>query len=217
MQINVMNKSWDLSNKLAFGLLVSNVVLAIGFVLLLFRYDQSVGKERIVISPPHAVGKISVGWSDADDAYFKSFGMYFAGLIGDANPGRADFVLKAVSYYVSPSILPDVRAAVIQNSSNPALKRPNTSVSYQQKSVFFERSTSKVFVVGSYYVHSTAFESKPDPFVMEIGLEIRDGKPLVVSLESYPGDKMATQELLASSPEAYDRIKRGGKAAPVEN
>lgn len=195
MKMSLMSKTWDVSAKAATYLLAANILLGISvFVLLLML---SADKERIVMMPPKIDSQMMVSWNSASADYYKSWGLYFASLIGDSTPGNADFVADTISRFMDATEYKPLRVKILAFSQ----ANEGGQVFYAPESVVWDPESSKVFVIGKMNVIANASKiggfTIPEihqPVVYEIGMKISNGLPRITSIDSYAGSEAHTAE-----------------------
>jgi conjugal transfer pilus assembly protein TraE len=167
------------------GLLVSNVILAIG---VLYGLNSLTGqRERIVLVPPMLDQKLEVAWKSANQAYVKSFALYVATLVGNMQPKSSTVVLDSVSAFMDPEIYTDFRRQMMALIEDPVFKSSGSVISFQPSSIQYEAETNRVFVPGSLITSTTGTQKYQKQVTYEMAISIREGRPWVTHFLSYEG------------------------------
>ena len=210
MRLKFMSRTWEMSTTLTLWLAVSNTVL----VVLLFVVANKIFsmKERVVLVPPYLNEQVSVGWNSASEAYYKSFGLYFATLVGNITPSNVDFVTDILSTFLAPEIYTSIKPKLIALSKDAIFRESGGTSVFSSSSISYEPETSKVFVAGTMTMASYA-KSQPElkNVIYEIAIHIKDGRPMISYLDSYEGGQPRTLKWLAANPEQPKQNKEQAK------
>ena len=160
-------------------LIISNILT--GFVAL------SIDRQ-IQIVPPMINEKMTVSQRNADPAFKRSWGLFIANFIGNVTPSNVDFVNEQLSTYTSPLIFHDMKADLARQVVE--IKNNNLTINFEATQVLYEPSSDKVFVLGKSITSGTIGKSPSESRVIEIGIEMSAGKPIVNHLETYIGDAL---------------------------
>lgn len=179
-------------------LLISNIVLV--FIVLNLANKVVLHKERIVFTPVAVNEKMSVGWSDASDTYYKSIGLNVANLVGNLTPANVQFVVSALEPMLEPSIYPPVKEKLIALSNNSIFRQANVVTFFSPSKMVFERETSKVFVTGILTITGSTNKIDRKEVTHEIAIRIQDGIPQIFELSSYEGSEVRTLDWLQKNP-----------------
>jgi conjugal transfer pilus assembly protein TraE len=163
--------------------------------------------------PPYLNKQVSVGWDSASDDYYKSFGLYFATLVGNITPSNVDFITKTLSTFLAPEIYTQVKPKLIALSQDAIFRESGgASVYTPGPGLEYEPETSKVFVSGTMTTTSYA-KALPEMknIIYEIAINIRDGRPQITYLDSYEGTQPRTLKWMAANPELAKQNKGQAK------
>lgn len=180
-------------------LLVSNIffgVIATGAALKTF-----VSKEDIALVPPGLSEKVQLGWNGASPDYLKAWGLYFVLSVTNLTPRSVNFIADQLASYVAPEIYPDVRRNLQKAAAEPAFVAAGTASKFEAENVLYEPSTGKVFVYGNMLIRDTAGRDETKPLTYELVIQIRDRRPWVTYIDSYPGREARTQQWLRNHPD----------------
>jgi conjugal transfer pilus assembly protein TraE len=157
--------------------------------------------ERIVLTPPHVHERMEVAWNSASAEYYKSFGLYVAGLVGNITPKNVDFITDVLSGFLHSSIYADVRTKLKAMSEDPVFRDSGAYSYFMPEQIIYEPDTSKVFVVGNVMLGTAARQPRPEAIVYELMIRMENGRPIVYGLQSYPGNEPRTVEWKKNHPE----------------
>ncbi len=153
-------------------------------------------KDRItVLVPPTLNEATSVSKRSADAGYKKAWGLFVASLLGNVSPGNADFVMESLQLLMAPRVFATLKSSVA--SDVEMIKKDGVSVSFEQKTVLFERETDKVFVIGRTGISNAAGSVTKFDRVFELRVTIDNGQPQIVELDSYQGKPKTVDVLKA--------------------
>lgn len=173
-------------------LVISNVISMAGWLQ----------KDRItVLVPPTLSEATSVSKRAADAGYKKAWGLFVASLLGNVSPGNADFVMESLQLLMAPRVFAALKSSVAGDVE--MIKKDGVSVSFEQKTVLYERETDKVFVIGRTGISNAAGAVTKFDRVFEMRVTIDSGQPQIVELDSYTG-KPRTLDVLKSMPVAKE-------------
>jgi len=193
MQWTIFSNTWTslrtenlLHRTLVPVLVIANVISMAGWL----------SKDRVTtLVPPTLSEAVSVSKRNADAGYKKAWGLYVASLLGNVSPGNADFVIESLQLLMSPRVFANLKQSVATDVE--MIKKDGVSVSFEQKSVLYEKETDKVFVIGRTGISNSAGTVTKFDRVFEVRVSIDSGQPQVIELDSYQG-KPRTQDVLKS-------------------
>ncbi len=197
MKLSAMMGSWEKANRFSYLLMLSNAALAI--TLMGTVYLAIGNRERVVLVPPQLDARVTVGMSTASSEYLKSFGLYIATLAGNITPYNVEFLTGILSRHLDSRVYTAVRTKLQAVAADPVFRSSGGASWFEARRLDYEKETSRVFVVGQLNTLS-AGKSSPDqaPVVYDLKIEMRDGRPLVTSLDSYEGSEPRTLKWQAS-------------------
>lgn len=166
--------------------------------------------ERVVITPPHITERMEITWDSANAEYYKAFGLYVAGLIGNITPKNADFIVETLSSFIHSSIYADVRTKLKAMTEDPAFRDSGAYSYFIPDQILYEPDTRKVFVGGNVMLGTAARQPRPEAIVYEFQIRIENGRPVVFGLQSYPGNEARTVEWKKNHPDfEAQQVKQG--------
>lgn len=199
MRFNIFSKSWDeaqRSNSLLLFIVAGLTAIALVQELRLWQTH-----DVVALTPPGLEKVAKVGIDSASREYLESWGLYFVASIGNLTPRNAKFVADRMTSYVDPSIYPTVRKTLLSYADDPVWQQSAGSIRFDAIQVIFEPETGKVFVVGDYTVRTAASNAQTTPMTYELKIVIRDYRPVVMSVDSYPGAQPHTVKWLGENPQ----------------
>jgi len=176
----------------------ANTFLAVAVCVL--AINQLGQHETTRLVPPNLDKEVKVGWSNADEEYLKSFGLYASVLMGNVTPKNVNFVADSVSAFVDPQIYPEVRKKMFVLANDPVFNTNAGSVTWSASKTSYEKETSKVFIVGTMESRSATGQVKPEVAVVEYVMKIRDGRPVIEAFDTYPGSNPKTLKWIQAHP-----------------
>ena len=197
MQWNLFSNTWRslksenaLFRSLVPVLVICNLISSIGWLT----------KDRItVLVPPNLTDATSVAKRSADAGYKKAWALYVSSLLGNVTPGNAAFVLESLQLLMAPRPFATLRGSVA--SDVEMIRKDGVSVSFEQKTVLYERETDKVFVIGRTGIANSAGGVTKFDRVFEMRVTIENGQPQVVDIQTYQG-KPKTLDVLKAEASA---------------
>lgn len=157
-------------------LVIANVISMAGWI----------SKDRITVLVPPTLNEVtSISKRSADGGYKKGWAMFVSGLLGNVTPGNADIVVETLQLIMSPRVFSELRTSVAQDVE--MIKKDGVSISFEQKTVLYERETDKVFVIGRTGISNAAGVVTKFDRVFEMRVVIDNGQPQVVELDAYQG------------------------------
>lgn len=210
MKLKFMSRTWEMSTTLTLWMAISNTLLvALLFVIADKMFSR---EERIALVPPYLNERVSVGWNSASESYYKSFGLYFATLVGNITPSNVDFIIDILATFLDPEIYTSVKPKLIALSKDPIFMKSGGASVFAPGHITYEPETSKVFVPGMMTMTSYG-QSQPElkNVIYEIAIHIKDGIPKISYLDSYEGVQPRTLKWMATNPELAKQTKEHAK------
>lgn len=173
---------------------------ALALTLMVSVTERVTIKDRIVIVPPGLSGPVSVDWGRADAEYLKTFGIFYATLLGTITPRNADYVADRLSAMTAPDAYPAIRKSILSVALDPSFAGSGSATNFISNQVVFEPSTGKVFVVGDNRVYSGFGQPKTTSVTYEMDIAIVEGRPVVNTVTNYAGTMPRTAEWKLANP-----------------
>jgi conjugal transfer pilus assembly protein TraE len=183
----------------------SNSILAIACVVMaltiaMISISNTSKHERIVIVPPGLSGPVEVDWGNASAEYIKTFGMFYATLVGTISPKNVNYVADRLSAMTSVNAYSVIRKRLLSLAQDPQFVNSGSSVNFVSNEVVYEPERKKVYVIGESRVQSGFGAVKVSPIVYEMDIEVIEGRPVVMLLENYTGNTPHTAKWVIEHP-----------------
>ena len=183
------------------------VMLSVQSVCLVVALIGWQSKDRVtVIVPPTLNEKAEVAKNSATKGYKKSWGLYVAQIMGNISPANVDFVVESLSSLMDGEMYSKFRTMAAIEVDN--IKRNGMSVSFEPRSVTYEKETDKIFVSGNSTIQAAGSQS-PQSFtrVFEVIINIRNGVPSISLLDTYQG-QAKTRDVLARLDKSHESVQK---------
>jgi conjugal transfer pilus assembly protein TraE len=169
------------SAKLLTAVVAALAVLNIAFAVALVRT-----RTQIVLVPPNLDKQVRIGYALADDAYYKSWGLYVAEMVGNLTPGNAEFVADSLGRLFAANDYVKVRSAVLANGQTMA---QNGVVSFfKADAVVWEPQTQRIFVTGERrQVSPTGVATSVNTVTYQMHVRMVAGQPVLDQFSVYEG------------------------------
>jgi conjugal transfer pilus assembly protein TraE len=189
----------------------ANSILAIACVVMsltiaMMQIASTSRHERIVVVPPGLSGPVEIDWGNASAEYMKTFGMFYATLVGTISPKNVNYVADRLSAMTSVNAYSVIRQRLLSLAQDPQFVNSGSSVNFVSNEVIYEPERKKVFVAGESRVQSGYGNVKVTPIVYEMDIEMIEGRPVVMLLENYSGNTAHTAKWIKEHP-----VKREGQ------
>lgn len=206
MKLKSLGTTFSRAIKNSSYMAISNVLLAIALLLAVIKIFTL--NERLVLTPPHMDKKMMIAWDHADQAYYETWGMYVATLIGNVTPKTVTLVADALGTFIDAPIYPKLRNEILSLADDPVFQKANAINYFAPDRTVFEideTGTRKVFVVGQLVTSSlepaamlNGPRTEPKWVTYEWTMEMRMGRPWIVAYDSYKGNQPHTMKWKAA-------------------
>jgi len=184
-------------------LTISTVSLSIAVLIAVIGWVAR--HDRVVLVPPTLSTQASVEWRKADSGYIKSFGLYYATLMGSITPRNVEFLADQLSGITAPQIYPEIRRALLTLAENPQFRSGGSSSSFVAQSALFDAESGLTFVIGDNQIYNIAGGVERNPMVYEMDIRIVEGRPMVFRLSNYSGSEPRTAQWRRANPQFEER------------
>lgn len=183
----------------------SNSILAIACVVMaltiaMMSISNASKHERIIVVPPGLSGPVEIDWGGASAEYIKTFGIFYATLLGTISPKNVNYVADRLASMTSVSAYSVIRMRLLSLAKDPQFVNSGSSVNFVSNEVVYEPERKKVFVVGESRVQSGYGNVKVSPVVYEMDIDMIEGRPVVMLLENYEGIAAHTAKWIQEHP-----------------
>lgn len=203
MNLDLYSNSMTSLKKQVTVLGITSLAMAVSLAVLVVNTVTS--HDRIVIVPPGLSGPVAVDWGHADAEYLKSFGLFYATLIGTITPRNAEYVSDRLSGMTSADAYPVIRKKILAVAKDPAFASSGSTTNFVSNAIVFEPETGKVFIIGQSQTYSGFGGPKINPIVYEIDARIIEGRPVVNSIINYAGNEARTMLWKIQHPD-WDKV-----------
>ena len=183
MLFSRLSANWKLAATSNRVLLVTNTLLSLSVICLSVMALGN--RERVTIVPPTIDKPYTVSWSSGSPDYYKSMGLYFAGVIGMIGPRTQNYVISVIEMFANPLVAEGIKTKLRLQASSYEFRNSTASAWFEASQVTWEAKTQKVFVQGTLFsVASNKVESRQS-VVYEFVIKVVEGKPRIDHFDSY--------------------------------
>ncbi|PKY11831.1 type IV conjugative transfer system protein TraE [Acidithiobacillus marinus] len=203
MNFNLFRKNVDeLSSK---SRILVGVVVLLSIIIAIEGWVIATQSTRVVIVPPYLNKQVRVGYADADSAYYESFGLYVAELVGNLTPGDAKYVADALGKLFGAGSYQSVKSKVMTSAEEE--KADNANFTFSARKTIWQSANNTVFVEGVLHqINSSGETVEKLPYTFQMQVHIEAGQPVLSSFEPYPGPAHTIAWLMKNAP----KVKAGG-------
>lgn len=210
MKFNSFFSQWESTKTANVVLLIAVGAMAVANVMLSLDLMRTKVERELI--PPRLDQQVRVGYASADAAYYKSWGLYVAELVGNISPGNANFVAEALGRLFTSSDAQHVRTQVL--AEGHSLQQNGSVMYFKAKELVYDPDTQTVFVTGTQRQISPDGSSlSAQEFTYQMQVKIVQGQPVLTGLTAYPGSAH-TKAWLAGHPK-MPAFAASSASAPV--
>lgn len=209
MKFSLFNGNWDLSHKVAIVSCCANVIL--GATVLVQSWGLATKRERVILAPPTIDQVYQIQYDSANTAYYESFAVVIAGIIGQTTPQNVDNTIKTLNQFLSPALQRQMSESL--SALVAKLPKSNFTSWFVPRESSYEKQTGKLFISGNLHSSLTGSNVQAKPVVYEFIIKMQSGKPIVTFFDSYEGSKPRTLSLLRKQEKAEAQAQAKGIAA----
>ena len=176
--------------------LSQNQILAVGLVAVVIlatlqqlKINQM--RERVVILPAGMTEKTEIATRSANEAYYKSWGVFVSSQVGSVTPGEAESTATVLEPYFTREAWLPVKSHLNSIRLDPNYQQYAAVNQFSPKLAIYEPSTNKTFVQGtqktSVYRDNKALPLSQMEVTYEMDIKIQSGVPKVTNITSYRG------------------------------
>lgn len=185
MNYKLFVKSYQGLRITAVFLFTVTLLLSISCVFLslkVFNYS-----ETVVLVPPHLNERVKVALNKSDIGYKKSWGLFFAELLGNATPSNIDFIKESLNNMLSPDVYNEFSAKLEEQILN--FKREHLTQRFEPSLVIYDEVLDKVFVTGRSAIQGPSGNEIFSMRTFEFGFEFENFKPMLTYIDTFEGSK----------------------------
>lgn len=196
MKLKNFLQTWEATKTANLVLLGAVIVLSLlnGYLVL----SVSRVKLQRELIPPMLDQPVKVGYARADEAYYKSWALYVAELVGNLTPGNSNFVAEALGRLFSSDDAAQVRSSVIAQGEQ--LRQNGVVMFFKADTITYEPSTGNLYVTGDQReVSPNGTSVSSGTMTYQMHIEMKAGQPVLTELKTYNGPAH-TLQWLANNP-----------------
>jgi conjugal transfer pilus assembly protein TraE len=190
---------WESTKTANLVLLVSTVAMAIANMALSAQVIHAKVERELV--PPMLNQQVKIGYAMADTAYYKSWALYVAELVGNLTPGNADFVAGALGRLFTSSDALSVKTEVLAQGRN--LAQNSVVMFFKADEVIYDPQTGIAYVTGTQrQVSPDGSSLASQQLTYQMHIEIDAGQPVLTDLTVYDGPAHTKSWFVSHPPKA---------------
>jgi|GEM_PF-1432826 conjugal transfer pilus assembly protein TraE len=184
------------------GLVVSNVVLAMGMVS---------KDETVVMVPPDISQEARLASNSANAALKETWATHVAMQLGNVTPRTAAYVSEQLGKIVSPPVYQPFMESLAEQAQR--IKDDQITIQFSPTHVFYVQEKDVVVVSGEYAVRGMRAAEKRSIRTYEIGIEVKNYHVIVSSLSAYEGPWAPARDETLRLQEQRERAEKRRVAA----
>lgn len=183
MQFKKLKQTWgDLNTEnLVFRITMPLMALALLIAVISVVNDS----ETVVIQPPNMSEEAQIAAEDANRGFKKSYGLYVANLLGNVQPGSAEFLLATSEHLFHPKVYQQLRQSLIEQIQ--VIESEDLSTHFMPSSITYWEDTDRVVVFGKRVTQGRSEEPSSEEVTYELEVEINNYLPSVTYIDIYDG------------------------------
>lgn len=192
MKYSLFNGNWELSHKVAIVSCCANVIL--GATVLVQSWGLATKRERVILAPPTIDQVYQIQYDSANTAYYESFAVVIAGIVGQTTPQNVENTIKTLNQFLSPALQRQMAESLRALVSK--LPSQNFTSWFVPHTTSYEQQTGKLFILGNLQSALTGTNVQAKPVIYEFIIKMQSGKPIVTFFDSYEGSQPRTLSFL---------------------
>lgn len=156
--------------------------------------------DRIVVVPPGLSGPVAIDWGRADTEYMKSFGFFYATLLGTINPSNINYVAERLSFITDRNVFTEINKQIRSLARDPVFISSIASANFSISQMVEDSEGGKIFAIGDNTTYSGVGSPNKTQMVYEMEIKIIEGRPVVQSVSRYPGNIPRTEKWKRENP-----------------
>lgn len=168
-----------IANRMAF------VILMLLFLVIFTTYHAVTNKVIVQLIPPHLDERVTVAFNAASSQYHLKYGLYTAGLMGNANPETARAIIEALEFTFVPALYKKHREDLYLQADR--LRKTSSTVEFIPTKWEHEPNTNLVFITGKQTVRPENGRARTKTMTYEFKIEVIDYVPNITHYALYEG------------------------------
>lgn len=183
MQFKKLKQTWGDMNteNLVFRVTMPLMALALLIAVISVVRDS----ETVVIQPPNMSEEAQIAVDKANRGFKKSYGLYVANLLGNVQPGSAEFLLATSEHLFDPSVYQQLRQKLIDQVR--VIEEKDLSTHFMPRNITYWEDTDRVVIFGERVTRGRSENPDKEDVTYELKIEIDNYLPKVTYIDIYPG------------------------------
>jgi conjugal transfer pilus assembly protein TraE len=166
------------------GLAVAGLV-----VVALLQTIAIVTKERtVVMQIPGVPDEIEFRRNGIDRKGQQATVQAVVAALAQINPGNAAFQKRFLQAFLAPQAYTSITKAIDERVAQQVAQREGGSTYWVTQEYRYDPEIDQHFVIGDLHVVNVGKDTA-QKFVFQLGLQVENYRPVVTSIESYPGER----------------------------
>lgn len=183
MQFQKLKQTWGDMNTENLVFRITTPLMALALVIAVIAVVTK--SETVVIQPPNMSEEARIAVDDANAGFRKSYGLYVASLLGNVQPGSAEFLLATSEHLFHPSVYQQLRQKLTEQIR--AIEENDMSTHFMPRNITYWEDTKRVVVFGKRVTQGRGEETSAEEVTYELEIEIDNYIPKVTYIDIYPG------------------------------
>lgn len=183
MQFKKLKQTWgDLNTEnLVFRITMPLMALALVIAVVSVVNDS----ETVVIQPPNMTEEAEIAVEDANRGFKKSYGLHVANLLGNVQPGSAEFLLATSQHLFHPKVYQQLREKLVEQVQ--VIENEDLSTHFMPSSITYWEDTERVVIHGKRVTQGRGESPSSEDVTYELEVEIDNYLPMVTYIDIYDG------------------------------
>lgn len=179
MKLSLFSDSWDAARKTNRLLVIAVICLAASNLMLGGAAVSR--KTTVVLVPPEISEKFEVAVNAANSAYYQSWALYLANILGNVTPSNMGMIEEAIGPFLSEELYPRLIGSI--RDELDGIRRAKVSTYFRPERIESKAGTSVFEVTGQHVVVSPAGAETSTLRTYIFHLAIRQGRPFVTGFD----------------------------------